>query len=410
VVSNNSTGENSMMLKRFALTTLAVSMLASAAAAGAEDLKIALITSKTGPLETYAKQTETGFMMGLNYLTNGTMTLNGRKIVVITKDDQFKPDLGKALLSAAYNDDKVDIAVGTTGSGIALAMLPVAEENKKILIVEPAVADDITGSKWNRYIFRTSRNSSQDACSAAAVTMGPVNVAYLVQDNAFGHEGVKAAEECLKAQKSKATVVHVEYAPPATTDFTAATQRMIDALKDKQGPKFIAIGWAGANPIDKVNAIVQGRYGITLLPGGNILPVMKGWKQYAGAEGSLYYYYGFPHNKMNDWLVAEHEKQFKAPPDFFVAGGVAAASAVITALKKTNGSSDAEKLIKAMEGMDFDTPKGKMTFRKEDHQAMQSMYQFRIKEAKDQKNEWDILSLVREIPASDIVVPIKNKR
>ncbi|MGZ3236613.1 MAG: substrate-binding domain-containing protein [Burkholderiaceae bacterium] len=400
-----------MMLKRFALTTLAIGMLASAAAAGAEDLKIALITSKTGPLEAYAKQTETGFMMGLNYLTNGTMTLNGRKIVVIMKDDQFKPDLGKALLSAAYNDDKVDIAVGTTGSGIALAMLPVAEENKKILIVEPAVADDITGKNWNRYIFRTSRNSSQDSCASAATTMAEVNVAWLVQDNAFGKDGVKAAQDCMAAMKSKAHIVHVEYAPPATTDFTAAAQRMFDALKDKKGPKFIAIGWAGANPIDKINALNPARYGITLLPGGNILPVMKGWKQYAGAEGSLYYYYGFPHNKMNDWLVAEHKKQFNgAPPDFFVAGGVAAASAVITALKKTNGSPDAEKLIAAMEGMDFDTPKGKMTFRKEDHQAMQPMYHFRIKEAKDQKDEWDILSLVREIPASELVIPIRNKR
>jgi branched-chain amino acid transport system substrate-binding protein len=49
-----------------------------------------------------------------------------------------------------------------------------------------------------------------------------------------------------------------------------------------------------------------------------------------------------------------------------------------------------------------------MTFRKEDHQAMQSMYQFRIK--KQQANEWDLLELVREIPASQIPVPIKNKR
>jgi branched-chain amino acid transport system substrate-binding protein len=399
-----------MMLKRFALTTLAFSMLASAATAGAEDIKVALLTSKTGPLEAYAKQTETGFMMGLNYLTNGTMTLNGRHITVIHKDDQFKPDLAKALLSAAYNDDKADIAVGTTGSGVTLAMLPVAEENKKILIVEPAVADEITGSKWNRYIFRTSRNSSQDACSAAAVTMEPSSVAFLVQDNAFGHEGVKAAEECLKSQKSKATVVHVEYAPPATTDFTAAGQRLIDSLKDKKGPKYIAIGWAGANPIAKISALDPQRYGITLLPGGNILPVMKGWSNYAGAEGSLYYYYGFPHNKMNDWLVAQHEKEFHAPPDFFVAGGMAAASAVITALKKTNGSTDTEKLISAMEGMSFDTPKGTMTFRKEDHQAMQPMYIFRIKDKKDQKNEWDILSLVREIPASELVIPIKNKR
>jgi branched-chain amino acid transport system substrate-binding protein len=71
--------------------------------------------------------------------------------------------MGKAALEQAYGDDKVDIAVGTTGSPIALAMLPVAEEYKKLLIVEPAVADQITGDKWNRYIFRTARNSSQDA-------------------------------------------------------------------------------------------------------------------------------------------------------------------------------------------------------------------------------------------------------
>src|SRR3546814_9901359 len=88
--------------------------------------------------------------------------------LVILKDDQLKPDLGKALLEQAYSDDDVDLAVGTTGSGVALAMLPVAEEYKKILIVEPAVADAITGEKWNKYIFRTSRNSTQDAYGAAA--------------------------------------------------------------------------------------------------------------------------------------------------------------------------------------------------------------------------------------------------
>ena len=53
--------------------------------------------------------------------------------------------------------------------------------------------------------------------------------------------------------------------------------------------------------------------------------------------------------------------------------------AVVTALKKTSGDTQSETLIKAMEGMSFDTPKGKMTFRAEDHQAIQSMYHFRIK-------------------------------
>jgi branched-chain amino acid transport system substrate-binding protein len=58
--------------------------------------------------------------------------------------------------------------------------------------------------------------------------------------------------------------------------------------------------------------------------------------------------------------------------------------------------------------MKFDTPKGPMSFRKEDHQALQSMYHFRIK--KDQKDEWDLLELVREIPTAELPLPIRNKR
>ena len=135
--------------------------------AQAQDIRIAHIYSKTGSLEAYAKQTQTGLMMGLDYATNGTMAVNGRKIVVLERDDQGKPDVGKALLAAAYGDEKVDFAVGPTSSAVALALLPVAEEYKKVLLVEPAVADSITGDKWNRFIFRTGRNSSQDAISNA---------------------------------------------------------------------------------------------------------------------------------------------------------------------------------------------------------------------------------------------------
>src|SRR5438309_9739378 len=92
-----------------------------AAPAVAEDLKIALIHGKTGPLEAYAKQTETGLRMGFEYATKGTMTVDGRKIVLITKDDQGKPDLSKAALAEAYQDDKADIAIGTSSSAAALA-------------------------------------------------------------------------------------------------------------------------------------------------------------------------------------------------------------------------------------------------------------------------------------------------
>ncbi|HPO20864.1 MAG TPA: ABC transporter substrate-binding protein, partial [Rubrivivax sp.] len=149
-------------MSRTTISWLATAALATTLAAlpfdassAQNEVKIALIASKTGPLEAYAKQTIVGFNLGLEYATGGTMTVNGKKLVVIEKDDQGKPDVGKTLLAQAYADDKADIAVGPTASPVALAMLPVAEEYKKILLVEPAVADSITGDKWNKYIFRT---------------------------------------------------------------------------------------------------------------------------------------------------------------------------------------------------------------------------------------------------------------
>ena len=225
-----------------ALATLAATLSAPAFSQSGE-IRIAHVYSKTGPLEAYGKQTQTGLMMGLDYATGGTMAVNGKKIVVIERDDQGKPDLGKSLLASAYSDDKADIAVGPTSSGVALAMLPVAEEYKKILLVEPAVADAITGDKWNKYIFRTGRNSSQDAISnAVAIDKAGVTIATLAQDYAFGRDGVKAFKGAIKNAK----LAHEEYLPANTTDFTAGAQRLIDKLKDQPGRKIIWILWAGA--------------------------------------------------------------------------------------------------------------------------------------------------------------------
>jgi branched-chain amino acid transport system substrate-binding protein len=391
---------------RIALAATALSCaLASPLAFGqSKEIKIAHIYSKTGPLEAYGKQTATGFMMGLDYATGGTMAVAGKKLVVIEKDDQGKPDLGKSLLAAAYGDDKADLAVGPTASPVALAMLPVAEEYKKILLVEPAVADSITGDKWNKYIFRTGRNSSQDAISnAVALDKAGITIATMAQDSAFGRDGIKAFKEAIKTSK----IVHEEYLPPATTDFTAGGQRLIDKLKDLPGRKVIFIIWAGGNPF-KIADMDLKRHGIEIATGGNILPAMVAYKQFPGMEGAAYYYFGMPKNPVNEALVAQHYKQFKAPPDFFTAGGFSAAMAVVAALKKTGGDASANNMISAMEGMSFDTPKGRMTFRKEDHQAMQSMYHFKIKV--DPAFAWGVPELVREIKAEEMNIPIRNKR
>ncbi|RYE39438.1 MAG: ABC transporter permease [Hyphomicrobiales bacterium] len=397
------------MLKKLivAATAAAACWIAPQAMAQEKPIKIALIASKTGPSEAYARDTERGLRLGLDYLTQGTMTLLGRKIEVIVKDDQMKPELSKAMLTEALADDKADIAVGTSWSGGALSMAPVAEEYGKILMVEPAIADSLTGSAWNKYLFRASRNSFQDALASAAGLKDGDNIAFLAPDYVYGKDGVKAFKEAMVSTKSKAKVIHEEFIPLSTSDFTAPMQRIFDRMKDLQGKKYLVVIWGAPNPIRKISELNPGRYGIEFLSiGGANLENAKPWKG-LDITGGTFYYYGFPKNAMNDWLVAEHQKRYQVPPDLFTAGGFVTAAAIVAGIKKAN-SVDTPKLIAAMEGMEFDTPKGKMTFRKEDHQALQSQYQFRMK--KNPASEWDLFDLVREIPASEMPLPITVKK
>ncbi len=388
------------------LVGAAVMSVVSAGAALAEDpIKIALVHGTSGhSFEVFSKQAQTGFELGLEYATDGTMMVRDRPIEIIYKDTQFKPDVARAVLAEAYGDDEVLLAVGATSSGVTKGLLPIAEEYERILIVEPAVADSLTGPDSNRYVFKTSRNSSMDM-QAQALALQPdenLYVATLAEDYAFGQDGIAAFKAALDG--TGASVVHEEFIPQGTTDFTAAAERMFNALKDQPGRKVILIYVAGGgDPMGKIKAMQPERFDIEISTGGHILPVLPTYKVVPGMEGAIYYYYEAPQNEVNDWLVATHQERFDGPPDFFTAGGMAAALAVVKALE-TAEELETEALIAAMEGMSWETPKGTMTFRPEDHQALQSMYHFKIRV--DDDVDWAIPELVREITADEMDIPL----
>ena len=387
------------------IATAAVGVSLASAALAQDPVKIALVHGISGhSFEVFSKQAQTGFELGIEYATGGTGMVKGVPIEIIHKDTQFKPDVARAVLAEAYGDDEVLLAVGATSSGVTKGLLPIAEEYEKILIVEPAVADSLTGPDSNRYVFKTSRNSSMDM-QAQALALSPdenLYVATLAEDYAFGRDGISAFKSALDG--SGATVVTEEYIPQGTTDFTAATERMFNALKDKPGRKVILIYVAGGgDPMGKIQAMQPERFDIEISTGGHILPVLPTYKRVPGMEGAIYYYYEIPKNEINDWLVATHQERFDGPPDFFTAGGMAAALAVVKALE-TAEEWETEALITAMEGMEWETPKGKMMFRAEDHQALQSMYHFKIKV--DDNVDWAIPELVREITADEMNIPV----
>ena len=383
-------------------------------------IRIGLMQAFTGGevYAVYARQVKRGFHLGLEYATSGTQELLGRAIEVIEEDDQLRPDLAKQKLTKLYADDKVDLVVGTTSSAAAVGMLPVAARFKKVLIVEPAVDDRITGSHWNRYVFRTARTSTQDAiANALAVAKPGVSIATIARDDAFGRDGVAAYR--MAAEMAGAKIVHEEYAPARATDFTAPIQHIIGALRDKPGAKYLFVMWAGkGGPFAQLADNHLDKYGITLtadlyravsaIGGSDLLDGLKAMKSMnlAGMVGDAYYYHEIPKNPVNDWLVREHMKRFNEPPDFFAFGGFAAAMAVVAGIRKAGGT-DSEKLVAAMEGLDFESPKGTMTFRKEDHQALQPMYGFKMLSKSDVA--WLIPTLTRELTPQETAPPITNK-
>ncbi|WOH52540.1 substrate-binding domain-containing protein [Bradyrhizobium sp. sBnM-33] len=341
-------------------------------AAFAEDFKIALITSTTGAFEVYAKQAQIGLQLGLEYATQGTMKVNGRPIVVIQKDDQLKPDRARALIEESFQDDKADIAVGSTSSATTLAMMPVAEELKKPLVVDVAGADSITGDKWNRYVVRTGRTVGQEAvASASLLARKDTFVAVLAQDYVFGRESAQVFKSA--ATKAGATVVAEEFLPINTTDFTGVAQRVFDALKDRPGKKILWVNWVGTSPIAKINAMDPARYGIELATTAAPLQGMAAYKGIPNLMGVTPYYYEVIKNIENEWLVAEHKKRFNSPPDVGTAFAFDAALAIVNAVIKSGGS-DSEKLVAAFEGMSFEGSTGQLTIRKENHQALHDFY------------------------------------
>ena len=330
------------------------------------------------------------------------MEVAGKKIEFIIEDTETKPEVAVQKATKLLEEDGVDFLVGSSSSSDTLAVLPLAEEYKKVMVVEPAVADSITGSEFNPYIFRTARSSSQDAIAgAAAIAKKGVKIATLAPDNAFGRDGITAFKEA--AEKLGADVSHEEYADPVATDFTSNIQKIVN---DK--PDYLFVVWAGANsPWNQIADMKVQDKGIKISTGAPDIAALSTMGALVGMEGFTVYYHDLPKNKVNDWLVAEHKKRFNDEvPDLFTPGGMSAAIAIVEALKKTEGDVDSAKLIDTMEGMSFETPKGKMTFRAEDHQALQTLYAIKLEKKAGVK--YPVPVLIRELTPEETAPPVRN--
>ncbi len=340
-------------------------------------LKIGQISWLSGALALYGQQQTRGFELGLEYASGGEKDADGhwiiagRPVEVLTRDDEGNPEKGVQYARELIEKEGVEILQGPVGSAVAAALTTVAQENKMVLMVDPAASAFITGAYFNPYVFRTSRTNFDDTLVIAKYLVENVgkNFAHIGIDNAFGQgSGVALA---YSVEKFGGKVVADIYAPADTTDFTPYIQQAMDS-----GAECLFLTWAGTGYVTLFQQLGD-------LGALDSMRVATGYGDnasfaavYGSAVGQIglnVYHYTVPDNEINAWLTEKHMERFNEPPDLFTAGGMASALALAKALEITGGDASGDALIPALEGLKFEGPKGTYYIRPEDHVCEQPM-------------------------------------
>ncbi len=353
-------------------------------------LKIGMISSVSGAMALYSLQQQRGFDLGLEYASGGVKDDQGhwvianRPVEVILKDDELNAEKGVALARELIEKDGVEILQGPVSSAVAVALTTVALENKMILMIDPAASAFTTGASFNPYVFRTSRTSYDDTMVIAKYLVENVgkNFAHIYIDNAFG-QGSEVALEFAVGQYG-GTVTTPIPAPADTTDYTAYIQKAMDS-----GADCLFLTWSGIGYVQLFKQLSElgALEKMTVSTGfGDNASFAAVYMDAVGTVGLNVYHYTVPTNPVNDFLVARHLELYGEPPDLFTAGGMASAIALAAALEKTGGDASGDAMIPALEGLQFEGPKGTYYIRPGDHVCEQPM---------------NILKLVNVNPDSD---------
>jgi branched-chain amino acid transport system substrate-binding protein len=389
------------LLAGSALTLLALAGCGSpkqAAAPGpgsSAPVNIGIVYSQTGPLASYGQQYVEGFKAGLAYATNGTQKIGNRPLNVTYADDAGDPAkavaAAKDLIGKGYK-----VLAGSTASGVALQVAPLAAQNKVLFVSGPAATDAMTAV--NKYTFRSGRQSYQDVRTAQALIGSPAGKKVLVfaQDSAFGKSNVDAVKAVIGGAGATVTNIAV---PASTNDFTPFASQAKTAA-----PDLLFVAWAGTTASAMWQALdQQGVLGSTTVVTG--LDIRASWPTF-GAAGTKISFLAHYFDGATDNAAAQALKQ--AVPggkvDLFHPDGFAAAQMIAHAVQA--GNDDVDAMVKALEGYSFDSVKGKLTVRAEDHAVLQPMFTAKLTGSGTALNA----SLVKTVDPADCAPPVATMK
>jgi branched-chain amino acid transport system substrate-binding protein len=357
------------MLRREFLAIAALCVLPSVASAQ-ETVKIGLILPMTGQQASTGKQIDAA--VKLFQAQKGT-TVAGKKIEVILKDDTSAPDVTKRLAQELIVNDKVAVLAGFGVTPSAMATAPIATQAKVPEVVMAAGTSSITEA--SPFVVRTSFTLAQSSVPMAewAYKNGIKKVVTLVSDYGPGIDAEKSFSDKFKADGG--TIVENLRIPMRAPDFAPVLQKVADAKSDALFV-FVPSG-TGAQFVKQFVERGLDKSGVKLIATGDVTDddQLNGMGDAVVGVINAHNYSAAHDSALNKAFVEAFKKaNGNLRPNFMAVGGWDGMNLIYGALAKTNGDASGDKLIAAMKGMAWESPRGPISIDPETRDIVQNIY------------------------------------
>ena len=342
----------------------ALSLLGSARA---EDIKIGEINSYSA-IPAFTEPYRKGWQLAVEEI-NAAGGVNGKSLVVVSKDDAGKPADAVTAANELVEKDGVALLSGTFFSNVGLAVSDFALQKKVLFLAAEPLTDAITWSKGNRYTFRLRPSNSMQAAMLAeeAAKLPAKRWATIAPNYEYGQSAVAAFKQLLSAKRPDIQWVGEQWPPQGKID-AGPVAEAIDAAKPEAilnvtfGPDLVKLVREG-----EARGLFQGRSVVSFLTGEpEYLDPLKD----EAPQGWIVT--GYPwsqiHTPEHDAFLKAYQAKYDDYPRLGSVVGYTLMKSIAAIIAKA-GSTDADKMIAAAEGLRVDMPFGPIVFRAIDHQS-----------------------------------------
>jgi branched-chain amino acid transport system substrate-binding protein len=330
---------------------------------------------------------------------NSSGGLLGRKVELIIRDSQLKPELGAALARDLIWQDKVDFLIGPTSPSVALTVSRVCKENKKLIFFHAANNERLTTEQGHRYLFQVIPNTYMEGRAVADFLSrkGFKKIALIGPDIEYGQSQANAFKKRLSEINPAAQVVKEIWTKLGEQDYGP----QITALYSARPEVIYAILWSG----DLAGFIRQSRTR-GLIPGVHLIGLFD-YDLFKGlGEDMLPNLYGFdraPFYALNNPQMKAFAKKFMSRTGEYPSSWAVTVYDGLMVLKKAvekANSLETEKVIDALEGIEWDSLRGPLYIRRFDHQANSGVFFGMTR--KDPQYSFYIMKNITYIPGQEL--------